>query len=183
MQFLSPWMLGGLAALALPVIIHLMQRKRVVQIPFSTLRFLRLVQSKTARRSRVENLLLLILRCLVFALLVLAAARPVVSPKAANWWGGSVPRTIVLVIDNSLSMNYRTSDRTRLDAARQQALAILDDVRAGDEVAVIAANDRAQMLIGEPTVNYASARQAVEGIQQRNSAPISGRRCAKRARS
>ena len=166
MQFLSPWMLGGLAALALPVIIHLMQRKRVVQIPFSTLRFLRLVQSKTARRSRVENLLLLILRCLVFALLVLAAARPVVSPKAANWWGGSVPRTIVLVIDNSLSMNYRTSDRTRLDAARQQALAILDDVRAGDEVAVIAANDRAQMLIGEPTVNYASARQAVEGIQQ-----------------
>ena len=164
MQFLSPWMLGGLAALALPVIIHLMQRKRVVQIPFSTLRFLRLVQSKTARRSRVENLLLLILRCLVFALLVLAAARPVVSPKAANWWGGSVPRTIVLVIDNSLSMNYRTSDHTRLDAARQQALAILDDLRAGDEVAVIVANDRAQLLIGEPTVKYELARQAVQGI-------------------
>ena len=74
MQFLSPWMLIGLAALALPIIIHLLQRQRVVQIPFSTLRFLKLVQSKTARRSRVENLLLLLLRCLVFALLILAAA-------------------------------------------------------------------------------------------------------------
>ena len=165
MQFLSPWMLSGLAALALPIIIHLLQRKRVVQIPFSTLRFLKLVQSKTARRSRVENLLLLILRCLVFAFLMLAAARPVVSPKAANWWGGSVPRTIVLVIDNSLSMNYRTTDHTRLDAARLQALAILDDLRAGDDVAVVAANDRAQLLIAEPTVNHASARQAVQGIQ------------------
>ncbi len=165
MQFLSPWMLCGLAALALPVVIHLLQRKRVVTIPFSTLRFLKLVQSKTARRSRVENLLLLLLRCLVFALIALAAARPVVSPKAASWWGGSVPRTIVLLIDNSMSMNYRTGDKTRLDAARQQALAILDDVRAGDEVAIIGVNDRAQLLIGEPTVNYASARQAVQGIQ------------------
>ena len=165
MQFLSPWMLSGLAALALPVIIHLLQRKRVVQIPFSTLRFLRLVQSKTARRSRVENLLLLLLRCLVFALIALAAARPVISPKAANWWGGSVTRTIVLVIDNSLSMNYRTSDHTRLDAARQQALALLDDLRPGDEVAIILANDRAQLLIGEPTVKYDFARQAVQGIQ------------------
>ena len=165
MQFLSPWMLIGLVALAVPIIIHLLQRQRVVQIPFSTLRFLKLVQSKTARRSRVENLLLLLLRCLVFALLGLAAARPVVSPKAANWWGGSVPRTIVLVLDNSLSMNYRAGDHTRFDDAKKQALAILDDLRAGDEVAVILANDRAQLLIAEPTVDHALARKAVLGIQ------------------
>jgi len=165
MQFLSPWMLLGLAALALPIIIHLLQRQRVVQIPFSTLRFLKLVQSKTARRSRVENLLLLLLRCLVFALLILAAARPVVSPKAANWWGGNVPRTIVLVLDNSLSMNYRAGDHTRFDDAKKQTLAILDDLRPGDDVAVILANDRAQLLIAEPTVDHALARQAVLGVQ------------------
>ena len=165
MQFLSPWMLIGLAALALPIIIHLLQRQRVVQIPFSTLRFLKLVQSKTARRSRVENLLLLLLRCLVFTLLALAAARPVVSPKAANWWGGSVPRTIVLVLDNSLSMNYRAGDHPRFDDAKKQTLAILDDLRAGDEVAVILANDRAQLLIAEPTVDHALARKAVLGVQ------------------
>ena len=164
MQFLSPWMLSGWGALAVPVIIHLLQRKRVVQIPFSTLRLLRLVQSKTARRSRVENLLLLLLRCLVLALLVLAAARPVVAPKAGGWWGGSIPRTVVLILDNSLSMSYRAGEHTRLDAAKQQALALLDDLRAGDDVAVIVANDRAQLLIAEPTVDYALARQAVQGV-------------------
>ena len=164
MQFLSPWLLCGLAALVLPIIIHLLHRQRVVQIPFSTLRFLKLVQSKTARRSRVENLLLLLLRCLVFALLALAAARPVVSPKAANWWGGSVPRTIVLVLDNSLSMSYRAGDHTRFDDAKQQTLALLDDLRAGDEVALILANDRAQLLIAEPTVDLALARQAIQGV-------------------
>ena len=158
-------MLAGLVALALPIVIHLLQRQRVIQIPFSTLRFLKLVQSKTARRSRVENLLLLVLRCLVFALLVLAAARPVVSPKAAGWWGGSVPRTIVLVLDNSLSMSYRAGEHTRFEEAQQQTLAILDDLRAGDEVAVILANDRAHLLIAEPTVDHALVRRAVEAVQ------------------
>ena len=97
MQFLSPWMLSGLAALAVPIIIHLLQRKRVVPIPFSSLRLLKLVQAKTSRRSHVENLLLLILRCLIFALILLAAARPVISPKVAGTLGGNVPRTVVVM--------------------------------------------------------------------------------------
>ncbi|MCG3147339.1 MAG: hypothetical protein PCFJNLEI_00778 [Verrucomicrobiae bacterium] len=165
MQFLSPWMLSGLAALAVPIIIHLLQRKRVVSIPFSTLRLLKLVQAKTSRRSHVENLLLLILRCLIFALILLAAARPVIAPKTAGWWGGNVPRTVVLILDNSLSMNYRAGNQTRLEAAKKQALAILDDLQPVDDVAILTANDRAQLLIAEPTVDHTVARQVVLGIQ------------------
>lgn len=165
MQFLSPWMLTGLAALAAPILIHLLQRRRVVPVPFSTLRFLKLVQAKTSRRSRVENLLLLILRCLIFALLMLAAARPVISPKAAGWWGGNVPRTVVLILDNSLSMSYRAGDQSRLDVAKKQALTILEDLRPGDDVAVLVASDRVQALIAEPTVDHALARQVVQGVQ------------------
>src|SRR5690242_9553627 len=165
MQFLSPWMLTGLVAIAVPIIIHLLQRKRVVPIPFSTLRLLKLVQAKTSRRSHIENLLLLILRCLIFALILLAAARPVISPKTAGWWGGNVPRTVVLVIDNSLSMNYRAGDHTHLEDAKKQALAILEDLRPVDDVAVITANDRAQLLIAEPTSDHVIARQTVQGIQ------------------
>jgi len=165
MQFLSPWMLTGLAAIAVPIIIHLLQRKRVVPIPFSTLRLLKLVQAKTSRRSHIENLLLLILRCLIFAFILLAAARPVISPKTAGWWGGNVPRTVVLVIDNSLSMNYSIGSQTRLETAKKQALAILDDLQPVDDVAIITANDRAQLLIGEPTVDHVVARQTVQGIQ------------------
>ena len=106
-SFQSHWMLWGLFAVAAPVIIHLLQRRRVVQIPFSTLRFLKAISAKTTRRSRIENLLLLLLRCLLFALLILAAARPVISAKTSRFLGGNVPRTVVLLLDNSLSMTYR----------------------------------------------------------------------------
>ncbi|MFA7005028.1 MAG: BatA domain-containing protein, partial [Verrucomicrobiia bacterium] len=164
-SFQSPWMLWGLLSVAAPIIIHLLQRRRVVQIPFSTLRFLKAISAKTTRRSRIENLLLLFLRCLIFALLILAAARPVISAKASRYLGGNVPRTVVLMMDNSLSMAYRAGEQTRLELAKRQAMAILDDLKPDDEVAVIAVSDRADNLIAEPTVKHEMARQAVQSLQ------------------
>ena len=96
---------------------------------------------------------------------MLAAARPVVSTEATKLFGGNVPRTIALVIDHSLSMGYRSGDETRLDVAKRQAQAVIDDLKPGDQVAVIAVNDRARMLVAEPTVDHAVARQAIDAIQ------------------
>lgn len=165
MVFLSQWMLYGLAAVSIPVIIHLLQRRRVVQVPFSTLRFLKLVIAKTSRRSRVENLLLLLLRCLIFALLILAAARPAMSPQAASFLGGNVPRTVVLIVDNSMSMNYTVGDTSRLEAVKKQAIAIVDDLKPGDDVALLTVNERAQTLIPEPTVAHNLVKQMLQNIQ------------------
>ena len=158
-------MLYGLAALAAPIIIHLWQRRRVVQVNFSTLRFLKIVAAKTSRSSRIENIILLLLRCLIFALLITAAARPVVSTRTAKLFGGDAPRTVVLAIDNSMSMSYRAGDETRLEAAKKEALAVIDDLKPGDDVAVITAGDRVQELVAEPTVDHRVARQMVESIQ------------------
>ncbi len=165
MSLLSPWMLYGLGMLAAPILIHLWQRRRVVQVPFSTLRFLKLVAAKTSRSSRIENVLLLLLRCLVFALLVMAAARPVLTTKGARLFGGNAPRTVVLAIDHSMSMSYRAGDSTRLEAAKKQALAVLDDLKADDDVAVMAVDDRPQLLIAQPTVDHAVARRMIEAIR------------------
>ena len=162
--FLAPWMLYGLAALSVPIVIHLWQRRRVVQIPFSTLRFLKIVAARTSRTSKIENFLLLLLRCALFILLVLAAARPVMLAKSARIFGGEVPRTVILVIDNSMSMGLRTGDRTRLDAAKQHALAVFEDLKQGDRVAVITANTHGELLVAEPTIDRAVARKAVEGV-------------------
>ncbi|MEI8313040.1 MAG: BatA domain-containing protein, partial [Verrucomicrobiota bacterium] len=114
MAFLSTGMLYGLGALLVPVIIHLWRQRRVVQVRFSTLRFLKIAAARTSRSSRIENVLLLFLRCLLFALLVLAAARPVLSSGGARLFGGDVPRTVVLAIDNSMSMSCRVNGTTRL---------------------------------------------------------------------
>ena len=166
MSFLTPWLIYGLSLLAVPVLIHLWQRKKVIQVPFSTLRFLRVIAAKTSRSSKIENLLLLLLRCLIVALVMLAAARPVVSTEATKLFGGNVPRSIALVIDQSMSMGYKSGEQTRLELAKQQAQAVIDDLKPGDEVAVIAVSDRARMVIAEPTVDHDVARKAIEGVQQ-----------------
>ncbi|MGB8353618.1 MAG: BatA and WFA domain-containing protein [Chthoniobacteraceae bacterium] len=165
MSLLSPWMLYGLGMLSVPILIHLWQRRRVVQVHFSTLRFLKIVAARTSRSSRLENVLLLLLRCLIFALLIVAAARPVLTTKTAKLFGGDVPRTVVLVVDNSMSMSYRTGDQTRLDVARKLALTVLDDLKPGDDVAVMSVDDRAQLLIAEPTLDHGVARQMIESIR------------------
>ena len=164
MTFLSTPMLYGLGALLAPVIIHLWRQRRVVQVRFSTLRFLKAAAAKTSRSSRIENILLLFLRCLFFALLVLAAARPVLSSGTARLLGGDVPRTVVLAIDNSASMSCRVNGVPRLESAKAQALAVIDHLKPGDDVAVMAIGDAPQLLVAEPTLDHRVARQMVESI-------------------
>jgi len=165
MSFLSSAMLYGLGALAIPVLIHLWRQRRVVQVRFSTLRFLKAAAARTSRSSRIENVLLLLLRCLLVALLVLAAARPVLSSLSVRLLGGDVPRTVVLAIDNSMSMSCRVNGTSRLDTAKAQALAVIDGLKPGDDVAVMAIGNTPQILVAEPTLDHRVARQMVGSIQ------------------
>ncbi len=158
-------MLWALAALAAPVAIHFWQRRRVVQLPFSTLKYLRIAAARTSRSARLENLLLLLLRCAIFALLAIAAARPAVHKGAMLAAGGSVRRTVVLVIDHSMSMGYKSGDKTRLELARDEALAVLDGLKPGDEAAAFAVDDHAESLIAQPTQDRAAVRSAITGLQ------------------
>ena len=131
--------------------------------PFGTLRFLKAVAARTRRSSRVENLLLLLLRCALFALVALAFARPVTRLGAAGL-GGDAPGTAVLLLDNSLSMSYRAGSRTRLDAAKEEALAVIDHLRPGDRVAARAVSDHVEPLVPEPTVDHAVARASIMNV-------------------
>ena len=158
-------MLYGLGALSLPILIHLWQRRRVIEVPIGTLRFLKAIAARTSRSSKLENILLLLLRCLLFALVIFAAARPVMLAKTAHFLGGDIPRTIVLIIDNSMSMGYIGGGQARLESAKASARALLDDLKQGDRVAVIAAASSARLLVAEPTIDRAIARKAVDGIQ------------------
>jgi hypothetical protein len=158
-------MLYGLGALAAPILIHLWQRRRVVQVHFSTLRFLKLAAAKTSRSSRIEHVLLLVLRCLVLVLLALASARPVIPTKTARLFGADVARTIVLAIDNSMSMNDRADGLPRLETAKKMALTVIDSLKPGDSVAVMSVGGRAIPLIAEPTVDHQVARQMIQNIR------------------
>ncbi len=164
MIFLSQYMLWALSGLLVPLVIHLWQRRQVQRVTFSTLRFLKLASVRTSRSAKLEHLLLFFARSLVVALLALAAARPIASSVAAQFFGGQIPRAVVVVVDHSFSMAYKINGRTRLEMAIEQAHAVLDDLKPGDSVAVLAASDRALGVIPDPTVDHDVARKALDGI-------------------
>ena len=91
-----------------------MQNKRKVQLPFPTLRFLKLAEKHSSRRIRLENFLLWLLRTLIMALLGMAFAMPMIRSSGLGWLGDA-PRDVAIVLDASYSMGYHTERGTVWD--------------------------------------------------------------------
>ncbi len=140
MTFLNALMLSGLIAIAVPVILHLLHRRRVSTVDFSSVIFIRgHQQQQRARALRLRELLLLLLRTLIILFLVLALSRPVVE-GLAGWLIGSdlQQRTVyAIVLDNSYSMEAGRYDATPFAAAKTEAGHIIDAMREGDEGLII----------------------------------------------
>src|SRR5215210_1667614 len=90
------------AAVSIPIVIHLLNRRKFERVPWAAMRFLRVSVEQNQRRIQIEDLLLLILRCLLLALLVLALSRPVLRATGVV---GPAATTAVIVLDNSYSMS------------------------------------------------------------------------------
>ena len=135
MNFLAPLFLLGALAIAGPVIFHLIRRTTREVTPFSSLMFLKATPPRVTRRSRIENLWLLLLRCLVIGLLALGFARPFLQKEnAAPLPDASAGKRTVILVDTSASMR-----REDLAAqARAKAEAIVRKAASVDEVAVLA---------------------------------------------
>jgi hypothetical protein len=140
MVFLNIYLLGGLALLGVPVVLHFWMRQKPRRLPFPAFRFLRQRSVVNRRRMRLQHLLLLALRMLVLAALCFAIAQPkLFLPRAmANWFGLSSPRpAAVFVFDVSYRMEYRVGGLSRLDDARQRALDLLHNLPAESQIAVL----------------------------------------------
>lgn len=120
--FLNPLLAGGLALAALPVIIHLLSRRRYRQIDWGATLFLLQADKESRRRTRFEQWLLLLLRCLAMALIGLLVARPFIQPGLiAALVGGSNPAQRIVLIDDSASLGFREGGRPELDRLTQAA--------------------------------------------------------------
>ncbi len=107
MSFLAPlFLLGGLA-LAVPVVFHLIRRTTRERTPFSSLMFLFPTPPRLTKRSRLEHLLLLALRCLAILLLALGFARPFLKQAVSAPPPGTA-RRVLLLVDTSASMRRAT---------------------------------------------------------------------------
>src|ERR1044071_3642069 len=103
MSFLTPLFFIGVAALAAPILVHLVRRTRARKIQFPALVFLRQVPQRTIRRRTLQNVLLLLLRCLAILLIVIAFTRPFFTTGSSAKSTSAAGATAIL-IDNSLSM-------------------------------------------------------------------------------
>src|SRR5215208_7061882 len=134
MTFLAPYLPGGLILASVPIIIHLLNRRRFRLVEWAPMKYLKLTIKTNRRRLRIEQLILLAVRTLVVLLLVFAVARPVISRGGIAGWLGAKGRTSrVLVIDDSLSMGYVAGGgRSAFDAAKEASGQLLKAVGPQD---------------------------------------------------
>jgi hypothetical protein len=137
MQFLFPGFLAALAALAIPIIIHLFYFRRFKKVYFTNVRFLKEVKEETSNRRKLRNLLVLLMRCLAIAMMVLAFCQPFI-PNGAQVKKGE--KSVSVFVDNSFSMNALSKDANLLELAKK---------RAKDIVSAYAPDDRFQIVTND----------------------------------
>lgn len=156
MGFFSPWFLAGLAALGLPVYVHLLRRQTTTPRPVSSLMFFERGTQSSVRHRRLRYLLLFALRALLVLLLVLAFAQPFLKRTTA----AASDRMMVLAIDDSFSMQAGT----RLADAKREALTVLATRRVTQRAQVALLTDQMQVLT-QPVADTAALQAAIAGIQ------------------
>ena len=146
MTLLSPLALLFALAAAVPLLLHLYQRRRRAVIEFSTNRFFTQAITRTQRRLRLRRLLLLMLRMATCVLLALALARPILNRAGL---GRAGTRDVAILLDDSLSMQASDdAHRTHFERARDLATDVLHQLAPGDQAAVITFTGR---TLGTPT--------------------------------
>ncbi len=149
-----------LASLALPVIVFYILKIRLRRFPVPTLLFWQQIFEEKKPRSlwqKLRHLLSLLLQLLFLAFLVLALADPIFR------WQQAQARRLVLVVDNSSSMNAGDVAPSRLEAAKTEAKRLIEGMRLGDELAIIAAAAAPRVVCG-PTDHERTLRAALDSI-------------------
>src|SRR5471032_1784675 len=154
MAFLTPLFLLGLSAIAIPVLIHLIQREKKRVVEFPSLMFVRRIPYQSVRRRRIRHWALLLMRAAAIALIVAAFARPFVQQGAVAAAVGGGAREIVVLLDRSASMGYGDHWSRAQDAAR----AVVRSLGADDRMTLVLFDKNA-----EENMRATSDRMRLEG--------------------
>ncbi len=164
-DFLNPLMLAGLIGLALPIIAHLLSKRKYDVVYWGAMQFLRL-RKNTRRRLRLEELMLLLLRMGLIALVVLAMARPWISGGFLVDYVRKLNRDVVFVIDGSYSMGWRGARRTPRTAAVVWARRFLEELQSGDTVALIDARNKPRLVVASPTSDFERVQEELDRLPE-----------------
>src|SRR5688572_25209175 len=171
LTFITPaFFAAGLALASIPIIIHILNRRRFKTINWAAMEFLLRAMKKNRRRLKFEQWILLATRCLAMLLVATALARPLgCADRSLAGIGGTRSGLHVFVIDNSYSMAYeadRPEARTHLDQAKRL---VQEQIRrlspGGESVAIVTAGRPAKMVLATPTYDLSAAANATSQIE------------------
>jgi Aerotolerance regulator N-terminal len=137
LTFLNPAFLWGALAASIPVIIHLINRRRARVVQFPTIKFVLRSERRVARKYRVKQWLLLALRTLILFFLTTALAEPVLQPNVGDLAEINQARAVVLILDNSMSMAYQAAGMTAWELAKEVSELVLQELRPQDQGIVL----------------------------------------------
>ena len=132
MTFAVPLFLAAALAGLIPVVMHMISRQRAKDLPYSTLRFLRVAVQKTRRRRKIQDMFLMLLRIAILLLIALGLSRPTVTNLRALFGGAAT--AVAVILDNSGSMGMIDQGKVRFETARDATRQILDSLSSEDQV-------------------------------------------------
>lgn len=164
MTFLSlGFLIAGLLAAAIPIIIHLLSRQRKRPIEWAAMRFLLEAFRKQRKRLQLEQLVLLTIRCLILMLLGAALAQPIL--KATGVLGAGGDRVVFLVIDDGLVSGVTDREnRTALARQIEQAKHVLDALGPNEPVGLLTAARPVRARVVPPTLDHAAVSRLLDEL-------------------
>jgi hypothetical protein len=145
LSFLNGGILIALLAVAIPLLIHLINRQNQIKIKFSTLRFLKTIEEKRIKKIKIYQLLLILLRSLIILFLVLSFARPALKSKS-TLAGSAAGRTAVIILDNGINMQAYDKTGSRFKRAKDKITLIRHQFNKNDNVLIFPAQQPEKIL-------------------------------------
>ncbi len=163
-SFLRMAVLGGAALGALPIIIHILSRRRFRVTVWAAMEFLLQAVRQNARRLMLQDILLMLLRVLIIVLLALTLARPVLTGAVLGVFGGTAEVGALIILDDSYSMRYRTPAGSLFERAKSRARDVIRSLPPGSMAAVVTVNEEATVQ-AQPTFDLGLASDLIGELQ------------------
>ena len=167
-MFATTWIaVAGLLAMSIPIIIHLLFRRKRKAVQWGAMRLLIEAINRNKKRSRIENVLLLAIRCLIILLVGLALAEPLLSGGRLI---GSSSKNIILIVDDGVLSGLRTNneDAFKLQKTIDSGIDLINSFGTGDRVSVISAGNPVEEITDGPTIDHQRVRSILESMTPGN---------------
>lgn len=159
-------MLWGLLGALIPITIHMSNRRRAPRIPFAALDFLLLTDKRLARKLKLKQLLVLLFRTLLVAAVPLALAKPFLPHPADGELNLTSPSSVVIIVDNSGSMNALHDGDSLFERALAEAGSLMKEAGTQTNFALISLASPVTLHTSDLVYDRGALRLALKGIER-----------------